>query len=355
ASGTEPKTLARGRCVHSRLRMNAKHPGGAAVEDAERTRAARTPSRWATAQWSALPCSGAASRARSPAHAQFRPIPRRTSVAQALLGAGSRKENAMLASKNPASTHPSDLAARMMPTVHRVARKLARRLPQHIRVDDLVGAGCQGLVDAIARFDVARSEKFESYAELRIRGAMLDELRAHDPLSRDQRAAAKRIATATRVLGARLGRAPGADEVAAEMGISLRAYWDMLATSATAASTPIEDDEDTAVAVRDTHAEPADDLLCRKQLADAVTRAVGELPPRLQRVLELHYVEGLTLKQIGEVFGVTESRACQLCGDAIKRLRALCVEQDAATEPTSAEPPASRRRGRPVPALAMAA
>src|SRR5437016_357894 len=104
----------------------------------------------------------------------------------------------MLQAVSNSPSLPRDLVLRMTPTIHRIAHQLARRLPRHIRIDDLVGAGFHGLVIAYTRFDPARGEGFGAYAEFRIRGAMLDELRALDPLSRDQRARANRIAGAVR-------------------------------------------------------------------------------------------------------------------------------------------------------------
>jgi RNA polymerase sigma factor for flagellar operon FliA len=226
---------------------------------------------------------------------------------------------------------PADVAARMIPRIHRIARHIARRLPRHIRVDDLVGAGCQGLVSAYARFDASRGEEFEAFAELRIRGAMLDELRAVDPLSRDQRANARRMAAATHALHARLGRAPAADEIAAELGITLEEYWERTTVAASGGTTSL-DDEDAAprAQIHDRSAEPADELLSRKEEREAIRGALSALPPRLRRVLELYYGEGLTLRQIGDMLGVTESRISQLQTEAVRRIRELCTEPAAA-------------------------
>jgi RNA polymerase sigma factor for flagellar operon FliA len=232
-------------------------------------------------------------------------------------------------STNPTNPLPRDLALRMIPTIHRVARQLARRLPRHIRIDDLVGAGCQGLVAAYARFDPARADGFDAFAEMRIRGAMLDELRSRDPLSRDQRAHAKKAVAATRALAGRLGRAPAADEVAAELGIPLDLYWERQSAAAVGFTVSIDDDGgDVGSQLCDTHVEAADDRLCRKEARDAVKAAIASLPPRLARVLDLHYGQGLTLRQIGEQFGVTESRVCQLEAEAIRRVREQCQSVD---------------------------
>jgi RNA polymerase sigma factor for flagellar operon FliA len=219
----------------------------------------------------------------------------------------------------------------MMPVVRRIASQLARRLPRHVRVDDLVGAGCQGLMTAIARYDGERACAFEAYAEVRIRGAMLDELRAWDPLSRDQRLRAKRIALANRELVRRLGRAPAADEIAAELDISLDTYWTWQSANVRYSSlvTEGDDDLDPIGQLPDTGTEPSEDRLCRREREGAVRAAMAALPPRLQTILRLHYVEGRTLRNIGAELGITESRVCQLEADALRRLRALCRESDA--------------------------
>jgi RNA polymerase sigma factor FliA len=245
---------------------------------------------------------------------------------------------------------PYDLARRMIPTIHRIAHQLARRLPRHINIDDLVSAGYEGLVTAYTRFDPARGEGFEAYAEFRIRGAMLDDLRANDPLSRDQRAHANKIAAMTHALRARLGRAPASDEIAAELGITLEVYWQQLTASATDVSTSLdrEDGFDAFFQVRDPHVEATDEHLCRKELKRAIHCAIDALPERLQRVIELHYGEGLTLREIGELFNVTESRVCQLRSEAIRLLRERCEEHTCPTD-RSAPRPLPVRRANPLP------
>lgn len=229
-----------------------------------------------------------------------------------------------------------DLARTMTPTIRRIACRLAKRLPRHVRLDDLISAGFQGLVDAHARFDPQRGDAFESYAEFRIRGAMLDELRACDPLSRDRRALAKQTAAAVRTASVRLGRAPTAEEIAAELGISLKAYWERVSSAASVVTMSLDADEEGEQAVpqiQDPRGERADDRLEHEQRLAAVKRTIGELPPRLAQVVDLHFGEGLTLKDIGARFGVSESRICQLVSDAVRRIRESCVEHAADVSP----------------------
>jgi RNA polymerase sigma factor for flagellar operon FliA len=216
-----------------------------------------------------------------------------------------------------------DVARQMMPLIRSIAARLARRLPKHISTDDLVSAGCQGLCAAMRRYDPERADGFEAYAERRIRGAMLDELRSIDLLSRDRRAQAKRVSAATRALHARLGRAPVAEEIAAELGVTLEVFWAWQSAGAVSvSSTSAGEAEGELVAeLSDTHAEPADERVLRIEREEALGRAMTALPSRLQRVLELHYVVGMTLQQIGSELGVSESRVCQLESDAVRRIR----------------------------------
>jgi RNA polymerase sigma factor for flagellar operon FliA len=237
----------------------------------------------------------------------------------------------------------------MIPAIRRIAHQLAKRLPRHIYVDDLIGAGLLGLVTAYSRFDPTRGGGFQAYAESRIRGAMLDELRANDPLSRDQRSHVTRRAAATRTLHARLGRAPDADEVATELGISLEQYWERMSATAMGAVINLDnnDENEESIQVSQPDAEAADDHLSRKQAQVALSAAVASLPPRLLRVLELHYCDGLTLREIGESFGVSESRICQLQSEAIRILRERCRKHadgpEAAVEAAAAPKPRRTR------------
>jgi RNA polymerase sigma factor for flagellar operon FliA len=179
---------------------------------------------------------------------------------------------------------------------------------------------------------------------------MLDELRAADPLSRDQRAHAHRIAASTRALAARLGRAPAADEIAADLGVSLDTYWEWLAAGATGLSFEADADDDPSTRLHDPQVEPADESLARAELKEAINRAVGTLAERSRDVLLLHYVEGLTLRQIGERLGVSESRVSQIMTEAVAHLRVLCHEHITGRRAASCPPPPlPSRRARRAP------
>lgn len=225
---------------------------------------------------------------------------------------------------------PHELAASMMPLIRCIAARLARRLPSHLRLDDLTSAGYIGLVTAYRRFDRSRGDDFHAYAERRIRGAMLDELRAIDPLTRDLRFLANRIAAARRGLEARLGRIAREDEIAVALGMTLDEYRRQAAKVAIGPTVSIEDpaDEEGMMELPDNNAEPADDRIAVEQSKHVVRGAIEKLPPRLRKVVELYYGEGRTLRDIGNLLGVTESRVSQLQSEAVQKLRSICAESE---------------------------
>jgi RNA polymerase sigma factor for flagellar operon FliA len=227
-----------------------------------------------------------------------------------------------------AAVLPPDFARRMLPTIRRIAHNLARHLPRHVCIEDLISAGHEGLAEGMSRFDPTRSEGFVAYVERRIRGAMQDELRSRDLLSRDQRRHAREIAVATRAVQLRCGRAATAEEIAAELRIPLETYWQWLSATATDfVAAPREDDAPDAISqLRDPHAELGEDRAARRQMDGAIDEAIRSLPARTQRVLELHFSDGLTLREIGVAFGVSESRVCQIERDALRRVRERCAE-----------------------------
>jgi RNA polymerase sigma factor for flagellar operon FliA len=211
---------------------------------------------------------------------------------------------------------------RFLPLVRRTAMRLARRVPATITVADLVGYGWVGLMEAFQRSATDMpDEEFQAYALYRVRGAMLDYLRSLDPATRDLRRASRRVAHAIRDLSQRLGREPEEEEIAQSLGMAIRTYRDLLEKIAAAGMARLElldlDDVDVESA-----GETIDDAVSKRRLADAVAEAMETLPPKLLQVLALYYQEGCTLRQIGAVLGVGESRVSQLHTEAIHRLRA---------------------------------
>lgn len=211
---------------------------------------------------------------------------------------------------------------RYLPLVRRTAMKLARKLPTTITVADLVSYGWIGLLEAFERAspDMDASE-FEAYALYRIRGAALDHLRSLDPASRSARSQSRAIARGIQTLTKKLKRPPEEEEIAAELGMTIEAYRTSLDEVGRAGMARLEmlDLDDVQL---DSQTESPDEGAGKKEMGLAVTRAIEELPLRLQQVLALYYTEGHTLREIGIVLEVTESRACQLHTEAIHRLRA---------------------------------
>lgn len=241
-------------------------------------------------------------------------------------------------------TLPQSLAIQMIPVIRRVAYRLAKRLPPHVCVDDLISAGLIGLINAYDRFDPSLCGDFGAYAELRIRGAMLDDLRAADPLSRDLRAHATRTKAARRTLESRLERAPSEAEIAAEMGLSLATYQTFTARAAVGPTVSLDapGDGGSSLQIGDPDDIPVDERVVREQSRLKAHQAIGALPPRLKQVVTLYYGDEWTLRDIGTFLGVTESRVCQLQAEALQRMRAHC----AGSEPSDRPAPGSRRAAR---------
>jgi RNA polymerase sigma factor for flagellar operon FliA len=216
------------------------------------------------------------------------------------------------------------LVMQYSPLVKYVAGRLRTRLPDSVDYGDLVSDGIIGLMEAIDRFDPARGLTFQTFAVPRIRGAMVDALRALDWVPRSVREKVRQVEQAQRVLEARLGRIPDDPEIAAELGISVPALRDLYAKVSFTSVGTLEDLEladDLSAAA--TH-EIEDD-----QAKVALLRVVGELPERDQILIALYYFEGLTLSEIGRVLGVSESRVSQLHSRATMVLRTKLSAIDA--------------------------
>lgn len=219
-----------------------------------------------------------------------------------------------------------------MPLVKRLAHHMKAKLPPSVEVDDLVQAGMMGLLDAISRYEETHGAQFETYAVLRIRGAMLDELRNSDWMPRSTRQNMRKVEAALSSLQQRLGRAPTESEVAKSLKMSLADYQDLLSDGGGHQLVYYEDfhDDDGNDSFLDRYAVDDDDPL--KSLLDtdfrqAVIDAIDNLPPREKILMGLYYEEELNLKEIGAVMGVSESRVSQLHTQAVARLRAALREQ----------------------------
>lgn len=201
----------------------------------------------------------------------------------------------------------------------RIALKMARRCPDWVTREDIVAAGMLGLTEAAARYDGSRAEPFLAFAELRIRGAVLDELRRGDLLPRRVRQTARKVATAIKDLEA-AGETASDARVAMKLGVSLDKYRTDLAHLV---HVDIESvDESSPKLGADAAMAPDEQAAHRQQLA-RVHAALSKMEKRDVTILGLHYIEDLTYQEISKTLGVTPSRVCQLLWRAIERLRAL--------------------------------
>jgi RNA polymerase sigma factor for flagellar operon FliA len=196
-----------------------------------------------------------------------------------------------------------------------------------VEIDDLIQVGMMGLNDALTRFDAAQGVQFETFATQRIRGAMLDELRGSDWMSRGDRRHQRLIEAAVHKLEHKLGRAPSEAEIAAEMGMKLTEYQELLGKVRGTQLVYLEDmsgdegDEDYLDRhMVDVEANPLGRLSDRK-MREALVAAIEALPEREQYVMSMYYEHDMNLKEIAAVLGVTESRVCQLHSQSIARLR----------------------------------
>ena len=215
-----------------------------------------------------------------------------------------------------------------LPTVRFLARRIHERLPQHVDIEDLVSAGIVGLMDAFTKFDPEKKVQFRSYAQFRIRGAILDSLRTLDWSPRDLRRKGRAAEEAVRVLTARLGRSPGESEVAAEMGVSLEDYQSLLGDlkGLEIGTLHVEHNEDSGEEeLAYVPGRPEEDpLFCclRGELQEKLTEAIESLPERERLVMTLYYFEEMTMREIGLALGVVESRISQIHASAVVHLRA---------------------------------
>jgi RNA polymerase sigma factor for flagellar operon FliA len=209
--------------------------------------------------------------------------------------------------------------------VKRVAYSMARRLPPRVDVRDLISSGTLGLLDAMAKYDPTQNDNFEAYAEIRIRGAILDELRGLDWVPRSVRQKSQTVDRATRELEGDLGRAPTDEEVAKSLRLSMSEYFDLMNHVRSVTLLSLDDlvGSSSGLGVHEVSEDSPLESLCRRATATAIAGAIDQLPERERLVLSLYYLEALKLKDIGEILGVTESRVCQIHGHAIERLRKM--------------------------------
>jgi RNA polymerase sigma factor for flagellar operon FliA len=223
------------------------------------------------------------------------------------------------------------------PLVKYVAGRMGSGLPGHVEEADLISYGLGGLISAIERFDLSREIKFETYAITRIRGAIIDELRNLDWVPRSVRARAREIERANMKLEARYQRAPTDDEMATELDCTLDEFQESLLQISNSTIVAldelwnVQDSTGDQVSLLDTlpdrDAPNPEHMVDQSELRDRIADAIAALPEREKLVVALYYYENLTLREIGEVLGVTESRVSQLHTKAVLRLRSKLGEE----------------------------
>ena len=223
-----------------------------------------------------------------------------------------------------------EVIIRYSPMIKYVANRIAMRLPPHIEVDDLISVGVLGLMDAITKYDSSRGAKFKTYAEFRVRGAILDELRSLDWVPRSIRQKASAVEKVVRSLESKLRRIPEDEEVAKEMDMSLDQFYRTLDETK---SVPVFSLEDLGIAKESGEQQSLLDCLAGKadadpqtqirliELKEIIAKAIDTLPEKERLMVSLYYYEELTMKEIGAVLDITESRVSQIHSKAVLHLR----------------------------------
>lgn len=212
------------------------------------------------------------------------------------------------------------------PLVKRIALHLKARLPASVELDDLIQAGMLGLMDAITHFEEGHGAVFETYATIRVRGAMIDEMRRGSWAPRSVHQSSRQISDAMSALSHKLGREPKDSEIAAELKVSLEKYYQMLLESSSSQMVGIEDlgiDDDVIGDSSDYRDDKLFNLLASAEFKRSLAQAIAKLPQREQQVLAFYYDEELNLREIGAVLDLSESRVCQIMSQAMARLRSM--------------------------------
>ncbi|RLB05500.1 MAG: FliA/WhiG family RNA polymerase sigma factor [Deltaproteobacteria bacterium] len=211
-----------------------------------------------------------------------------------------------------------------------MAHRLAARLPKHVAVDDLISAGMIGFIDALDKFDPSREVKFRTYMEIRVRGAMLDELRTLDPVPRSTRQKAQELSDTYNELEKTLNRPPTDEEIAEKLGISIDEFYRILDQTKAVSILPLEyaDFENVEDEKRfspppyvSTDSSNPLEQLEQKELENQLVKAIEHLPDKEKLVISLYYYDQLTMKEIGQILNVSESRVSQIHSRAMLRLR----------------------------------
>lgn len=228
----------------------------------------------------------------------------------------------------------NDLVMAYQGLLKQVSARIGASLPSSVDREDLVSYGVFGLMDAIEKFDLDRGIKFETYAGPRIRGAIIDHLRTMDWVPRSIRTKAKDLEKARLELETELGREPEDSEIATKLGISIDDLWIMKSQASISSVSALEEGEgdEDRMSIQDLVYDPSsnpEDLFSASEIIDMVSRAVAGMSERSKTIVTLYYIEEMTLAEIGELLGVTESRVCQLQSKVLQGLHESFVMREA--------------------------
>jgi len=223
-------------------------------------------------------------------------------------------------------TDTHSLVMTHLPLIRTIAKRLVKRLPPSVEVDELINIGVVGLLDAWDRFDSSKGVPFKAYAEMRVKGQIIDALRRDDIVPRSVRRKHNRLEQERTELTNRLGRAPTHDEMRSQLDMAPKKFTAYVSDSHIARvmslDAPTTDDESSTLVESLSAFDPtAEELVSNQELRQAVAEAVEFLPERERLAVTNYYLHRMTLKEIGAQLGVTESRACQLRGQGVKRLK----------------------------------
>lgn len=248
---------------------------------------------------------------------------------------GSKDVSARYGRVTPGSAAEDDMVQQHLPLVRQVVGRLAMGLPSHVDQDDLYSSGLVGLLNAVRNFDPKGGSTFESYARVRIRGAIFDELRRLDWVPRSVHDKARKVQAIMQQLEQAHGQPPSDEDVAKALNLSVSEYHELLeeirpATFVCLDASPINEDDEESRHDRIADESQPDPMDCtaRREIAALISKRIQHLPEMQRKVLALYYFEDLRLREIAEAFGVTESRICQIHSQAILAIRSYLKQQE---------------------------